>query len=102
MNLEIVIAALALLVSGLAVFYTWRSNLEAKKANNISRLNALLALEEHYKKLMEFQAKFAKNFRQSQSGFKCAEEEYAKLDGKLREVNREIKKLHETIISLDD
>ena len=44
----LLLATLALLVSGLATFCARWSAAEAKKANDIGRLNALLALRTHY------------------------------------------------------
>lgn len=95
---QVVIAVLALLASGLAAVYSRRSVGEARKANDIGRLNALLALRSHYLELMQHQEKLAQLLNGSSEGLKAAHSAYADLDSKLGEVNREIEKQHAAVI----
>jgi hypothetical protein len=97
---ELLLAALALLVSCLAALYARWSAAEAKKANDIGRLNALLALRTHYLAQMQHQADLAQTLRDSPSGHRVALSAYADLDTKLREVSREIDKQHADIVGL--
>jgi hypothetical protein len=95
---EMLLAVLALLVSGLAALYARWSAREARKANDIGRLNALLALRGHYLALMERQERLAKTLGSVPSGLRAAEKAYADLDGKLREVSVEIDTHHVNVV----
>lgn len=97
MTVEIPLAVLALLVSALAALYARWSAREAKKANDIGRLNALLALRTHYLALMDHQVKLAETMRGLPSGLEATQRAYADLDDKLREVNREIDTYHSSL-----
>lgn len=92
------LTALALLASCLAAMYAGWSAREAKKSNDIGRLNALLALRTHYLALMQYQSELAKIMNNSSAGLEAAKNAYADLDTKLREVNREIDKQHAGIV----
>lgn len=98
MNWELSLAALALLSSSLAALYARWSAKEAKKSNDIGRLNALLALRTHYLALMQHQSELAKILNNSPAGLKAVQNAYADLDTKLREVSREIDKQHAGIV----
>ena len=98
MSWGLVLAALALLASGLAALYARWSAAEARKANDIGRLNALLALRTHYLALMQHQADMAEVLRHSPGGLQAAQGAYADLDTKLREVSGEIDKQHSSIV----
>lgn len=98
MDWQLSLAVLALLASGLAVLYARRSAKEAKKSNDIGRLNALLTLRTHYLALMQHQFELSKILSHSPSGLKAVRNTYADLDTKLREVNREIDKQHADIV----
>ena len=98
MNWELSLAALALLASSLAALYARWSAKEAKKSNDIGRLNALLALRTHYLELMQHQSELAKILNNSPAGFQAVQNDYADLDTKLREVSREIDKQHAGIV----
>ena len=99
MNWELLLAGLALLASAFAALYARSSASEARKANDIGRLNALLALRSHYLSLLQNQAKLAEGLRHLPSGMQAVQDTYADLDTKLREVGREIDKQHASIIS---
>ena len=73
MTVEIPLAVLALLVSALAALYARWSAREAKKANDIGRLNALLALRTHYLALMDHQVKLAETMRGLPSGLEATQ-----------------------------
>lgn len=100
MNWELLLAALALLASGLAALYARWSAAEAKRANDIGRLNALLALRTHYLSLIQHQADLAQVLSNSPSGLQAIQRTYADLDTKLREVSHEIDKQHAGIVGL--
>lgn len=92
------LTALALLASCLAAMFAGWSAREAKKSNDIGRLNALLALRTHYLALMQHQSEFAKIMNNQSAGLEAAMKAYADLDKKLGEVNREIDKQHAGIV----
>ena len=98
MTLDIPLAVLALLVSGLAALYARWSAREARRANDIGRLNALLAMRSHYLALMEHQARLADMLKELPSGLEAARKAYADLDDKLRDVNREIDTYHASLV----
>lgn len=98
MNWDLSLAALALLASGLAALYARWSAREAKRANDIGRLNALLSLRAHYLALMQHQEKLTQVLSNSPNGLQAVRNTYADLDSKLREVNHEIEKQHADII----
>ncbi|MDI3275880.1 hypothetical protein [Pseudomonas sp. AL03] len=99
MTTEELIAIGAVLIASLAALYArWSAN-EAKKANDIGRLNALLALRQHYLELMNHQAKLAELLKTSSSGIQAVRETYGELDTKLRDVSREIDKYHWNLVS---
>lgn len=87
MTFEAWISLLALVVSLIAVAY-------ARRANDLGRLNSLLSLRTHYLALMEHQGKLAELLNNLPSGLKAAQDSYAELDTKLREVSYEIDKYH--------
>jgi hypothetical protein len=92
--MEELITITATLIAGLAALYARWSACEAKKANDIGRLNALIALRQHYLELMNHQVKLAELFKGSSSGTQAVNETYAELDTKLRNVSHEIDKYH--------
>lgn len=100
MTTEDLIAIGAALIASLAALYArWSAN-EAKKANDIGRLNALLALRQHYLELMNHQAKLAELLKTSPSGSQAVRETYAELDTKLRDVSCEIDKYHWNLVNV--
>src|SRR5690606_24544330 len=98
MNWELSLSAMALLAASLAALYARWSAREAKRSNDIGRLNALLALRTHYLALMRHQEHLAKVLSNSPAGLQAVHETYADLDTKLREVSREIDKQHAGIV----
>jgi len=94
MTREMALAILALLLSALAALYARWSAREARDANDMGRLNALLALRSHYLALLEHQVRMAETLKNLPSGLQAAQASYAELDGKLREVSREIDTYH--------
>lgn len=97
-NWELFIAVMALLAAGLSARYAGRSASEAKRSNDIGRLNALLALRTQYLALMRQQEDLAKVLSNSPSGLQAVHDTYADLDTKLREVSRELDKQHADIV----
>lgn len=87
----------AVLVAGLAALYARWSVKEAKKANDIGRLNALLAIRAHYLELMAQKGRIAEQLK-GMKGAEKAYEAYAGLDSKLREVNKAIDEYHEKVV----
>lgn len=79
-EISIVMGVLALLVAGLSALYArWAVN-EAKKANDIGRLNSLFALRAHYLQLMDHQLKIAEIMPNGSEGFNKAETVYEKIE----------------------
>jgi hypothetical protein len=99
-NIEMsdIISIIAVIVAFISAFYAWRSAKEAKKANDIGRLNALFAIRAHYLERMEHKIRIAEMLKGFEGG-KKADNEYAELDFKLREVHREIEGYHEKVVS---
>ncbi|MEZ9388861.1 hypothetical protein AB4181_16975 [Vibrio lentus] len=100
MRLEtsLVVSILALIAACLSALYArWSAN-QAKRANDIGRLNALLTMKEHYLKLIEHQCKIAENLQSSSSGMQSVRERVGELDGKLREVNEQISSYHVKVV----
>jgi hypothetical protein len=97
---ELVTAVLALIVSVGAVLYARLAVRAAEKGNDISRLNALLALRTHYLAMLEHQGKLTEMFNDYKlsGGLQAAQEAYASLDTKLRDVSREIDSYHASLV----
>lgn len=95
---EMLLAILALLVSSLAALYASWSAGVARKANDIGRLNALLALRSRYLALIERQSKLAETLSNIPSGHQAVSDAFADLDAKLREVSHEIDTYHSKIV----
>ena len=98
MDLSFAATLLAILISILAALYARRSASEAKRANDIGRLNALLALRAHYLAQSQQQVELAKIFSSAPSGRQAAFEAFANLDGKIREVSVEIDIYHGSLM----
>lgn len=94
-----VVSAISALVAGFSALYARWSVNEASKANDIGRLNALLAIRLHYLELMARQAHLAEQLNGMQ-GAENAFAAYAELDTKLGEINKAITQYHETVIVL--
>ncbi len=98
MEMSLVVSILALLAACLSALYArWSAN-QAKRANDIGRLNALLAMKQHYLKLIEHQYNLADTLQSSSSGMQAVREKVAELDDKLREVNAQISSYHDKIV----
>lgn len=98
MSVESLIDVGAALVAVLAAIYARWSAREAKKANDIGRLNALLALRLHYLELINYQFKMAELLKGSTSGMQLVMERHADLDEKVKAVSCEIEKYHDDLI----
>jgi hypothetical protein len=92
------LAILALVVSGAAAWFARRSAYEAVRANNLSRLNALLALRSHYLAQIEYQGKLLESLANLPAGLNAAQEACADLDTKIRAVTREIDGYHSKVV----
>lgn len=87
-----------MLISGLSALYArWATN-EAKKSNDIGRLNSLLALRTHYLQLIEHQLKIAKLMPDGSTGIDIAEATCANIEEKLKEVNLQINNYHNKVV----
>ena len=71
MNWKLSLSAMALLAASLAALYARWSAREAKRSNDIGRLNALLALRTHYLALMRHQEHLAKVLSNSPAGLQA-------------------------------
>lgn len=81
-----------------AIYSRWSAK-EAKKANDIGRLNALLSFRKHYLELMQHQEKMTEVLKGSDSGMQAVREKYADLDSKLRQVSSELDQYHNKIVN---
>ncbi|PML05150.1 hypothetical protein BCT86_13730 [Vibrio breoganii] len=80
-----------------AIFAGWTIK-EAKKGNDLARLNSLLSFRTHYLQLMEHQHTLAKSMPPKSSGMQSIRDIYADLDTKLREVNTQIELYHNKVV----
>jgi len=92
-------AIIAALVAVLSAFYARKSAKEAQKANDIGRLNALLAFRQRYIELMAHQVKIAETLKTSQSGLEAVQKAYADLDSKLDEIDHQINSYHSKVVT---
>ncbi|MEZ9627866.1 hypothetical protein, partial [Aliivibrio fischeri] len=99
MDISLVVSILALIAAALSALYSRWSVRQAVKANDIGRLNALLAFRVHYLQLMEHQQKLAETLNHSLSGMEAVRTKYAELDEKLREVNFQINEYHTKVVN---
>ncbi|MER2491268.1 hypothetical protein [Catenovulum sediminis] len=98
METSLLVSIIALVAGSLSALYArWSAN-QAKRANDIGRLNALLAMKEHYLKLIEHQYKLAETLPSSSSGMQAVREKVADLDTSLREVNDQITSYHDRVV----
>lgn len=86
------------LIALAAAWFSLRSASEARRANDIGRLNAMISLRSHYLELMKHEASLVDSFRDIPSGMRAIQTSYAELDGKLSEVVHEIEKCHAHLI----
>ncbi|ELA7386396.1 hypothetical protein Q9F31_001449 [Vibrio alginolyticus] len=101
MEVSVVISVLALIASCLSALYSRWSVKQASRANDIGRLNALLALKEHYLRLLEKQHGVKINPRQDElhsKAFLYNVKKGSELEIKLREVNEQINSYHKKVI----
>lgn len=99
MTTELSISILSALIAGLAALYSRWSAREARRANDIGRLNALLALRSHYQAEMNHQSAFIEQMRGVASAVEAARTKSTELDTKLKEVSSEIDKYHFDLVS---
>ncbi|MDD9180790.1 MULTISPECIES: hypothetical protein [Aliivibrio] len=99
MDTSLVVSILALIAAALSALYSRWSVRQAVKANDIGRLNALLAFRVHYLQLMEHQQKLAETLNHSSSGMEAVRTKHAELDEKLREVNFQINEYHTKVVN---
>ncbi|MBD3652343.1 hypothetical protein [Kangiella sp.] len=93
------VAIVAVLIAILSALYSRWSVKEAKKANDIGRLNALLSFRKHYLELMKHQESMAKLLKDSDSGMQAVREKYADIDSKLREVGSALEQYHSKVVN---
>ncbi len=93
------ISIISALVAVLSALYARWSVKEARKANDIGRLNSLLAFRQHYLELMVHQEKLAQIMPSSSRGLEACHNAYADLDSKLREINQEISSYHIKVVA---
>ncbi|MBS3798801.1 hypothetical protein [Pseudoalteromonas sp. BDTF-M6] len=93
------IAIASAIIAFLSAYYARRTNNEAKNANELSRMNALLSFRKHYLELMKHQVKIAEVLKTSDSGMQAVREKHAELDGKHREINKELEPYHVKVVA---
>ncbi|MFM4977446.1 hypothetical protein [Aeromonas rivipollensis] len=97
-DLSAAVAVTAALIAAFSALYARRSAKEARRANDIGRLNALLSLRQHYLERMRYLEVMVKQLEHSQSGKQSVEDTYADLDSKLRQVAAEIDLYHSKVV----
>jgi peptidoglycan hydrolase CwlO-like protein len=96
--ISVFFAILSSLVAILSALYARWSAKEARRANDIGRLNTLLSFQNQYLELMQQQAKIAAVLENSNSGMQAVKNKHAELDSKLREINSELEHYHSKIV----
>ena len=84
------VSVLALMAALLSALYSRWTSVQARRAKDIGRLNALLAFRKHYLDLMDAQANAAQVHIASPLMASAARSAYDSLDEKLRDINAEI------------
>lgn len=92
------IALISLVIAVLAWLASRKSAQEAKKANDIGRMNALLALQMHYKDRIKHQEAICASMKGQVSFQQAARDEVEVLEEKSKEVDAAIKKMHEKVV----
>ena len=93
------ISIIAVLLAALSAVYAKRAVNEAKKSNDIGRLNSLLAFRTHYLDLMADKQKLAEIMPSNSKGLELCRESYGDLDTKLREINSQIELYHDKVVA---
>ncbi len=97
-DVDAVVAVIAAFIAAFSALYAHRSAKEARRANDIGRLNALLSLRHHYLELIRHQEAMAKQLEHSPSGLRSVRDTYADLDSKLRQVAAELDVYHLKVV----
>ncbi|MEG0010259.1 MAG: hypothetical protein RR721_19310 [Aeromonas sp.] len=99
-NLDVnaAVTMIAVFIAACSALYARSAAKEAKRANDIGRLNALLSLRQHYLELMRHQEAMAELLESSSSGMKAVRDTYADLDSKLRQVTAELDLYHPKVV----
>lgn len=97
MNWQTVLAIVAIVISAIAAWYARVATSEAKKGNELSRLNALVVLRSHYSELARYAADNVEALRGT-SAQKFAQSELESLNQKLHEVTHEIAEYHGSLV----
>lgn len=97
MTWQTVLAIIAIVISAIALWYARAATSEAKKGNDISRLNALIALRSHYLELARYHAANIKVL-EGRSAKKEEEIELENLNQMLHEVSHEINEYHKALV----
>lgn len=92
------ISIISALVAALSALYARWSVKEARRANDIGRLNSLLAFRQHYLQLLAHEENLAQLLQSSPSGLEDCRNTYATLDQKLGEINEEITTYHTKLV----
>lgn len=97
-DVDATMAMIAALIAACSALYAHRSAKEAKRANDIGRLNALLSLRQHYLELLRHQEIMAKQLEHIPSGLRSVRDTYADLDSKMRQVTAELDLFHPKVV----
>jgi hypothetical protein len=97
MTWQTVLAIIAIGISAIALWYARAATSEAKKGNDIIRLNALIALRSHYLELARCCAANIEVF-EGRSAQKEERKELENLNQKLHEVSHGIDDYHEALV----
>lgn len=92
------ISVISLVVAVLAWLASKKSAQEAKKANDIGRMNALLALQMHYKGRIQHQEAIRASMKGQPSFEQAVRDTVGELDDKSREVEAAIQKMHKKVV----
>ncbi len=93
------VSILSFIVAVFSVIFAWRSSLEAKKANDIGRLNSLFAFKEHYLNQLKNLEDKSIFLKESKSAQESIQKEYGEIDLKYRDIKKELEQYHNKVMN---
>jgi hypothetical protein len=96
MTTDTLIAGFAVLVSLLAAYFSWRA---ATRSNELSRINALVALRDHYSTAFRRHAEFAEQHRGMASAVQSAGQAAGEAADRLRVIDAKLSGHYERLVN---
>ena len=96
MTTDTLIAGFAVIVSLVAAYFSWRST---TKSNELSRINALVALRDHYFTAFRRHAEFAEHHRDMASAVQAAGQAAGEAADRLRVIDAKLSDHYEGLVN---